>query len=159
MSARIILVAIFSISPLQFRTTMTDSDWSQMIQPYLTKRPMNWIFYYSRQTNVIILDSNIVKEKLPNLSLGEWIVFSSSQIRDSAEKSGDADFIKLAKFTRLSESAQVVWERVEARLSKQLHEVIYVEHEIETSNYYLTPNGWREGSTEIMTITSLGPPK
>jgi hypothetical protein len=154
------LLALVTVLPLQFPATVSDSDWVQIVQPQLTRSFVNSVFnYYPPPRDVIILDSNIVKERLPKMSYGNWIVLSSSQIRDSAERSGEADFIQLSKFTRLPKSARAVWEMVEVKLDPRRHEFVYEVHKVSAFNYSLTPDGWKGGLAKSEIFDYLSPRK
>lgn len=99
--------------------------------------------------DVYILDSNIVRESLPELPEGKFIPISFPEIEDLAKQKGDVHFIRLAKLQIDTSTAEVVWERVSAVFSRKKDRVIYLTNRIHTATYHLTPVGWQSGSAKV----------
>ena len=156
---KLAMVLLLNIAPIQFGTAISDEEWVQIVEPHLTASFLSGMFYYPPPKNVVILDANILKDKLPGLERVRWIVLSEAQIRDSAETNGEVEFLRLSKFIRYSNSIQIVWESDNARFFSNLHKVIWGAHVVETDSYYLTVDGWKAGASGVMRYLLLAPPR
>lgn len=150
-------VILFSVAPLEASIGMSHSDWVQIVRPNITSSLIRSLYPYPPPANVAILDTNIYKSELPELTPNRWMVMSLSQIGDSARRNGEMEFIRLAKTTRLTNSAQVTWEGVEARWLIGSRELIYEVHYRVIESYMLTEGCWRGGVAQFWIFDFLSP--
>jgi hypothetical protein len=148
---------LFSLAPFKATTGMSHSDWVQIVRPNITSSLIRYLYPYPPPANIAILDTNIYKAELPELTSNRWMVMSLSQIGDSARRNGEMEFIRLAKSTRLTNSAQVTWEGVKARWLIGSRELIYEVHYRVIESYTLTEGCWRGGVAQVSIFDFLSP--
>ena len=148
---------LFSLAPFKATTGMSHSDWVQIVRANITSSLIRSLYPYPPPANVAILDTNIYKAELPELTSIRWMVMSLSQIGDSARRNGEMEFIRLARTTRLTNSAQVTWEGVEARWLIGSRELIYEVHYRVIESYTLTEGCWRRGVVQFSIFDFLSP--
>jgi hypothetical protein len=110
---------------------------------------------FDEPKNIFILDSIIIRNNLPELPEGKFILINSKAIIDSARLVGKFDYIKLFRLTQYPDSATIVWESASEILSRKFNRFIYNIYRDDKYKYHLTSTGWIGGLTSSIHYLGL----
>lgn len=95
--------------------------------------------------DIFIRDSSILRNNLPELPEGRFILVDRAAIADSAIQAGQFDYIELSHLNVFPDSATIVWGSSDAILSHKFNRVSYNTYREDWFKYRRTPTGWIGG--------------
>lgn len=100
--------------------------------------------------DVLILDSNIVKDDFPPIPKGMLVPISIGKIDSLVRQGNEIDYIFLASLRVDSGVARVKWDWMTAAFSRRHRNVFHLRRRSDEGSYRLTKNGWVGGITRTV---------
>lgn len=94
---------------------------------------------------IFILDSSIVKDNIPKLPGGKFIILNRASIADSVYKKGNIEYLQILKMDKEADTVIIIWRKINGIYSHKLDKIIYQTNEDYILNYHHTSEEWIGG--------------
>lgn len=116
-------------------------------------------FPYSGKINeakkIFILDSNMVKNKIPKLPSEKFIILNRAAIADTVYKKGNIEFLQLLKIDKEADTVIIIWRKMDGIYSHKLDKIIYQTIEDYIFKYHHTSEEWVGGVSGVIHYTNF----
>jgi len=105
--------------------------------------------------DIFIRDSSILRNNLPELPEGRFILVDRAAIEDSAIRAGQFYYFQLSQLNQYPDSATIVWGSSSGILSHKFNRVFHDTYREDWFKYRRTPSGWIGGLSHTVHYMGL----